>query len=39
MPTNINIRGDLSPCKNITEINPFKPTNLEENNIIGIVII
>ena len=25
-PTNINMKGDLIPCKNITLITPFKPT-------------
>lgn len=38
-PTNINNKGELSPCKNITESNPLNPKKLEENNIIGTVII
>lgn len=32
-------RGDLIPCKNITEITPFKLKKEEEKSIIGIVII
>lgn len=38
-PTNINIRGELIPCKNIILIIPFNLKWVEANNIIGTLII